>query len=160
MTKLAMDLTTITAKVRRYAQGARIRSDLVILPQVIECIEDQLSRSWAIIFSANIPTVTIADTSFEWPATWWEHVKQRWSPQWVLKRWPVKLSHGRLSVDAVINHPVHNLNNVSYVVSRNGGPLPLACERARLELAVLEHGGMDAVNAYVSFMHREREDAR
>lgn len=26
----------------------------------------------------------------EWPATWWEHFKQRWFPRWALRRWPVR----------------------------------------------------------------------
>lgn len=28
----------------------------------------------------------------EWPATWWEHLKQRWFPQWALRLWPVKMA--------------------------------------------------------------------
>ena len=27
----------------------------------------------------------------EWPATWWEHLKQRWFPRWALRRWPVRM---------------------------------------------------------------------
>jgi hypothetical protein len=27
----------------------------------------------------------------EWPATWWQHFKQRWFPRWALRRWPVKM---------------------------------------------------------------------
>lgn len=30
-----------------------------------------------------------------WPATWWEHFKQRWFPAWALARWPVKLETKR-----------------------------------------------------------------
>lgn len=26
----------------------------------------------------------------EYPATWWEHFKQRWFPAWALRRWPVR----------------------------------------------------------------------
>ena len=25
----------------------------------------------------------------EWPANWWQHVKQRFAPRWALRRWPV-----------------------------------------------------------------------
>lgn len=24
------------------------------------------------------------------PASWWQHLKQRWFPKWALRRWPVK----------------------------------------------------------------------
>lgn len=27
-----------------------------------------------------------------YPATWWEHLKQRWFPRWALRRWPVRLT--------------------------------------------------------------------
>jgi hypothetical protein len=30
-----------------------------------------------------------------WPATWWEHVKQRWFPRWALAHWPVRLETKR-----------------------------------------------------------------
>jgi hypothetical protein len=29
----------------------------------------------------------------EVPANWWEHLKERWFPQWALKRWPVLTRH-------------------------------------------------------------------
>jgi hypothetical protein len=28
----------------------------------------------------------------EFPATWWDAVKQRWFPKWALRRWPVNLT--------------------------------------------------------------------
>lgn len=31
----------------------------------------------------------------EVPADWWEHFKERWFPQWALKRWPVRYRHWR-----------------------------------------------------------------
>ena len=32
-----------------------------------------------------------------WPADWWEAVKQRWFPKWMLKRWPVQEEVRRLT---------------------------------------------------------------
>ena len=29
---------------------------------------------------------------FSWPASWWQHVKQRWAPRWALRRWPVVMT--------------------------------------------------------------------
>lgn len=26
----------------------------------------------------------------QWPADWWQHFKERWSPEWALRRWPVR----------------------------------------------------------------------
>lgn len=28
----------------------------------------------------------------KWPATWWQHVKERFFPKWALRRWPVTYS--------------------------------------------------------------------
>lgn len=30
--------------------------------------------------------------SIQYPKDWWQHCKQRWSPAWALKRWPVKMT--------------------------------------------------------------------
>jgi hypothetical protein len=32
-----------------------------------------------------------AEFSASWPATWWQHLKQRWFPAWALRRWPVRM---------------------------------------------------------------------
>ena len=34
----------------------------------------------------------------EWPATWWQHLKQRWFPRWALRRWPVRLAKREFTV--------------------------------------------------------------
>lgn len=31
-----------------------------------------------------------------WPSDWWEAVKERWAPAWVLSRWPVRYERRRL----------------------------------------------------------------
>lgn len=30
--------------------------------------------------------------SIQYPMNWWQHCKQRWSPTWALKRWPVQMT--------------------------------------------------------------------
>jgi hypothetical protein len=34
----------------------------------------------------------------EWPATWWQHVKQRFAPRWALRRWPVRMDRQEIQV--------------------------------------------------------------
>jgi hypothetical protein len=36
-----------------------------------------------------------------WPANWKEAVKERWFPEWALRRWPVKYSSKRMELKAV-----------------------------------------------------------
>lgn len=50
---------------------------------------------WAEVLQNERVTFDVAEShAFEasWPATWWEHVKQRWFPRWALARWPVKMA--------------------------------------------------------------------
>ena len=30
---------------------------------------------------------------YQWPATWWEALKERWFPRWAKERWPVEYEH-------------------------------------------------------------------
>ena len=32
----------------------------------------------------------------QWPADWWQAVKERWFPAWAKKRWPIKYRHVRI----------------------------------------------------------------
>jgi len=32
-----------------------------------------------------------------WPADWWQAVKQRWAPDWITRRWPVRYEHHRIN---------------------------------------------------------------
>ena len=40
----------------------------------------------------------------KWPATWWDAFKERWFPQWMLRRWPVE--YERIYIDQQIFHAV------------------------------------------------------
>lgn len=35
------------------------------------------------------------------PADWWQHLKQRFAPAWVLRRWPVREKEQRVVVEAL-----------------------------------------------------------
>lgn len=42
------------------------------------------------ILSKSAEVEKVVALSIEYPASWWEHFKQRWFPAFMLKRWPVK----------------------------------------------------------------------
>lgn len=45
--------------------------------------------------------VTISrEESVAYPADWWQHLKERWFPQWALKRWPVRMQAKTLALSA------------------------------------------------------------
>lgn len=37
-----------------------------------------------------VGTTTTVEAETQIPADWWEAVKERWAPQWALRRWPVR----------------------------------------------------------------------
>ena len=52
-------------------------------------------RTW--IHGMTKERVTVHET---WPSDWWQAFKERWFPQWALRRWPVK--HERIDIDQPI----------------------------------------------------------
>jgi hypothetical protein len=40
----------------------------------------------------------LADESVRWPTTWWDAFKERWFPNWALRRWPAAYSHADFTV--------------------------------------------------------------
>jgi hypothetical protein len=58
---------------------------------------------------------------FKYPADWWQAFKERWFPEWLLKRYPVAYTHREFQVKAtypdlvVQNHePVMRLMELQY----------------------------------------------
>jgi len=43
-----------------------------------------------ITLHAHVFSRRVADTTVRYPATWWDALKARWFPAWVLRRWPVR----------------------------------------------------------------------
>lgn len=53
-----------------------------------------------------------------WPADWWQALKDRWLPEWALKRWPVKLHHFTVDYKAVYtNFRPHLPNEIFYITT-------------------------------------------
>jgi len=51
----------------------------------------------AIAAATNLLTETVSRE--KWPKDWWEAVKERWFPAFLLSRWPVK--YQRIDIEAV-----------------------------------------------------------
>lgn len=47
------------------------------------------------------------EVQFQFPASWWQHFKQRWFPDWLLKRYPIVMKNhvGKYRVDAQFYFP-------------------------------------------------------
>ncbi len=48
------------------------------------------------------------DVERQWPADWWQAVRERWFPRWWLKRWPVR--YCQVSVHEVVWNVCPHLN--------------------------------------------------
>lgn len=68
----------------------------------LESRMEAMTRSLAVTLSAQFPGVlkTRIQISEQWPKTWWDAFKERWFPQWVLRRCPVE--YERIYVDQPI----------------------------------------------------------
>lgn len=51
----------------------------------------------AVKFHTSIWAETIDEQEIRYPADWWQAVKQRWFPEWALRRWPVVEQVHRIS---------------------------------------------------------------
>lgn len=49
----------------------------------------------------HIAARTVACETVTWPATWWQHFKDRWYPRWLKERFPVKRSKRHVHIDAL-----------------------------------------------------------
>lgn len=51
---------------------------------LIGCVADFIHRA------PGAKEERVIEESVKYPATWWEHVKERWAPAAALRRWPVR----------------------------------------------------------------------
>lgn len=47
----------------------------------------------------------VVDRHERWPASWWDAVKERWYPEWLLRRFPVRWNHFDFVVAKVLTEP-------------------------------------------------------
>lgn len=84
---------TITLQRIRFAMDHRLHGETLrpdhFEQTVHEFAHEVVIRTNFIVFGQQGPDETI---SFEirYPATWWQHFRQRWFPQWIIRHWPLK----------------------------------------------------------------------
>lgn len=75
--------------VKKYCTSARVTHDIMseITPVFIN---DWMSNSLLIELHTNIYCKDETETRISYPSSWWQHVRQRFYPKWLLRRYPVK----------------------------------------------------------------------
>lgn len=59
----------------------------------------------------------VARVEYQWPANWWEAVKERFAPAWVKRRWPIHYSRVELTADEVVPFLAFGRENGSAIVT-------------------------------------------
>lgn len=52
-------------------------------------------------FTAFVASEQIEQVTWDWPATWWDHFKERWAPKWFKQRWPIVYERKTVLVKAL-----------------------------------------------------------
>ena len=80
-------------------------------------------RHWELMFRKHIPVVELANEKY--PANWWEAFRERWLPEWWLKRHPIEYRH--ITVDRALNmaFPKHYGDRFTLTVNDELVPRPL-----------------------------------
>lgn len=66
-----------------------------------EAYLDHITGQMVAQLAARVATEELESKSASWPATWWDAVKQRWFPAWLLRRYPVRMESVRIEARAL-----------------------------------------------------------
>ena len=103
---LSPKFTDRTIKLFRTAFERRIEKATLNHVKAVEII-DHMAREMAFHVECAIWGEEKAGAVISYPANWIEAVKERWLPEWALKKWPVKYTHKK--VDFQVLYPDLNL---------------------------------------------------
>jgi hypothetical protein len=78
----------VTLNKIRLAARAHIDPD-TLLDQNFDVMVDAYTQSLVLQLSGAVLGKEYEPLAFQWPRDWWEAVKERFAPQWLLARWPV-----------------------------------------------------------------------
>lgn len=86
-------IKTASIELERWAVSRRVAIPLNNFTAVLrrdfftdDVIVDLRGYVWAQRIQNETAILTV-----EYPATWWQHFKQRWFPRWARRRWPVRM---------------------------------------------------------------------
>lgn len=108
------------------ASCTEISQDLYLQSPKVQMYEDIARRTVVIQMKGYLWGKTLEKFDIEYPLDWWQAVKKRFAPAWVLRRWPVKQETNQISLVAywpTIRHlvPDHTPRLVLSVFGRSEG---------------------------------------
>lgn len=116
VTELVLDRVKVAARGYITRQALADRASAVVM---LDHLADQLI--------VNLESFVLADDSktVEWrlveyrPTGWWDYLKRRHAPRWMLRRWPVKQTRH----ERILSLPVRSLYPEAPVEPRGLGPV-------------------------------------
>lgn len=75
---------------------------------------------WRLIFRKHIPVIELAKE--EYPKDWWQAFRNRWFPNWWLKKHPVE--YRKISLDMAVNCAIPKNYGTRFILAINDGLIP------------------------------------
>jgi len=102
---LTTNLTNTTFLLKTLAALTRFDESMlrtyISMPSLLEEIANPLSRYITVGFKAHIPCHELA--TYKWPTTWWDAVKERWTPKWAV-RFLKPVKYTTVSIDEIVTN--------------------------------------------------------
>lgn len=89
-------LERMQKSLRRHISGTLLENAVDV-----DVILDRVAESVVYHFTYRVLGEMLDHVEAHYPATWWEHVKARFAPQWFLDRWPVEYASVTLQARAL-----------------------------------------------------------
>jgi hypothetical protein len=75
---------------KKFTSGFEIERDLLYALDFKTSVWDKKQEIVRMIVEAHIHAIEINDFSMRAPRDWWNAVKERWFPKWLLRKYPVQ----------------------------------------------------------------------
>ena len=86
-----IDLAFTSIRLEKIRVGAEIElGERMLMDTSIEVLDDLIVRHFALSLRGYLWGEKTPEKTIRYPRDWWEALKERWFPQWALKRWPVR----------------------------------------------------------------------
>ena len=70
-------------------------------------------------FLLRVASAHVGNYEFVSPLDWFEHLKERFAPKWVLRKWPVKMRTEKINVEALFHRMPLLKGNEPYILVYN-----------------------------------------
>lgn len=111
-----MSSDMVPALLREFEYGVQMAlSDVYVNAPEFEWSRDPYLRATTVHALLRVTGEVVSH--YEYPADWWQAVKQRWAPRWAQRRWKPRMT----VLDARVLYPMVSLPHERHVVTFDKG---------------------------------------